>query len=861
MTAEPHESLPLGRVMNVLEVSDELQKIVFYADQLILNQIVLGTKKLLDAESCGIFLRTGPEELTLKADHSEKFGFREKTVQVRIHNEPGGGLTGYLAFRGEVANLYGAELENHPYRRKESPPPEHLVSGRCKSMLVIPLKDRKGRLLALLNAHNKRGLDGSAPFTRSDSVMGQFLASKIVLVLETHRLVAAFREIMRQVSSAKTSIEDVREAIRKHAGELLMADCEIELDAETSASSAAKSASSQSPERSNYLLAPLEIRGRHFGALIASAQDATGFDQQDGEILRLIAEQASAALDAVQREQHLRMTVWEASRVAAVSNEDLDRILDGARSFGFDAGLMYIADYRFRRLKVRRSFGCEGRAVMLGEFEHRFDSISFAAKVFRAGESQFSHEPWKDPDVDQAGLKAFDIGSPMVGVPMLYQGEPVGVLVCWTKRPGHEKDESDRHVLAPYAGVAGQILGKKQLERLDDLTRPLSQDLEEIIRMLASMHGAPSVTEHIPRILESLKKNHFDRVRYYQWNELTQEFVGVYSVGMEDVPFEGHCIAIADDPIARAIYEKALRSSVAELDYSLDLQAAFMRRNPKLPIAVLPLVVNRRIYGSIVADNSESSRAIDPQALAFMTQMGAIASQLIANASSREKFLVDTFHMFKSPAQSIVGFVGLAVTRREAPDREEWLRDAWEEAKRLRLLALKVPQFARSTLSRTEVCLGELIREGIHRFRPEAENNRIRLEAGVENGRSYPVVVDREAIQVVLNTLLDNALLFSSTNETIRVMIMDADRQYSVCISDQGPGVPAKRREKIFNISQSLPPPGKPPGAGVGLAIARRLIEAHGGKLVCVDPQEERGARFCFTLNKSTRPVDQEREA
>src|SRR5580700_7149082 len=151
--AAAHESVPLDKALKLLQLSDELQKIVFYPDQEILNRIVFGASELLESESCGIFLKTGPETYTLEADYSEKYKYRTtKSLSVRLHKELGGGLTGYIAAMGEIVNLHGKELREHPYRLRNSPPPEHLVSG-CESLLSIPLKDRKGRLLGLLNAH------------------------------------------------------------------------------------------------------------------------------------------------------------------------------------------------------------------------------------------------------------------------------------------------------------------------------------------------------------------------------------------------------------------------------------------------------------------------------------------------------------------------------------------------------------------------------------------------------------------------------------------------------------------------------------------------------------------------------------
>jgi two-component system sensor kinase FixL len=64
-----------------------------------------------------------------------------------------------------------------------------------------------------------------------------------------------------------------------------------------------------------------------------------------------------------------------------------------------------------------------------------------------------------------------------------------------------------------------------------------------------------------------------------------------------------------------------------------------------------------------------------------------------------------------------------------------------------------------------------------------------------------------------------------------------------ICVSDSGPGIAPEMRERVFQPFAT----GKPEGMGLGLAISRSLVEAHGGKL-WVEPTPEKGARFCFTI-------------
>ena len=851
-------SLPLDKISRVLELSDELQKLIFHPDQAILNRIVSGVADLVNSESCGIFLAAESSNLHLRADFSQKCGYDFEPVSVRIEAVPGGGLTGYFAFKGEIVSLYGPELLNHPYRKKDGGPARHLVSGVCESLLVIPLIDRKGRLLGMLNAHNKKDRllgqeSGGAPFTAIDLAIARLLAGSIVPVLQTHRLIAAFRGISNRVYSAQ-GLMDVVDEVCKNAKELLAADaCEIVM-AEGSYQHFLGAHNDFLSEISDRL-GPQE---RTFGTLIARARRGQAFDEQDKAILQLLAEQASTAIETVQKETHFRATVKEASLSGAVPDEILERILQGARRFGFDAGLVYVADHRGQRLRLLRTFGCDVSAETLSGFYHAFDSHSFAAKVFRSKDSQYSHEPWSDPDVDSRGLKTFHIKSPLVGTPMLYQGEPAGVLVCWTNEHPPIQEENKR-ILDDYASIAGPLLGLAQLreQRL--------KELEEIGKILESMHESPSIALHIPLILDCLRRRHFDRVRYYTWSEETSEFSGVTSVGMEPVPFSGHRIAVAESKHAQDIYAWALTSTAAK-EYQpgtpeIDTQAGPLGKNPELPFVIVPLVVDSKIFGTIVADNTPTGRKIVPEALMFMSHMGAIASQLIAYASNHENFLVETFHMVRSPAHSVSILLDEILENPSAVGENErtLLRDAYGAALGLARLALVVDKVVGSRTARTVEDLGELIETIVQRFTPIAKKSGVTLVTDLE-ARSYPVTVDREGILVAMNSLLENAIAFSDPGHVITLRLRAEAGKCHVCVIDQGPGVPQERRKGIFEARVSRPPKGKPPGNGIGLWIAWRLVEAHVGTLAYSVPASGKGASFCITLNETTKMVDTSRE-
>ena len=111
------------------------------------------------------------------------------------------------------------------------------------------------------------------------------------------------------------------------------------------------------------------------------------------------------------------------------------------------------------------------------------------------------------------------------------------------------------------------------------------------------------------------------------------------------------------------------------------------------------------------------------------------------------------------------------------------------------------------------------------------------------------VMADRQRVVQVLSNLLANAIKFSPAGGHIGVDLEQDERDCRIAISDQGPGVPEADRQHIFDKYWRTQ--GERGGEGLGLAIAKSLIEAHGGR-IGVDSQPGGGSRFWFTLPLAT---------
>jgi two-component system sensor histidine kinase KdpD len=200
----------------------------------------------------------------------------------------------------------------------------------------------------------------------------------------------------------------------------------------------------------------------------------------------------------------------------------------------------------------------------------------------------------------------------------------------------------------------------------------------------------------------------------------------------------------------------------------------------------------------------------------------------------------------------------------KAEARAELLETIEEEAERLN-------RFVQNLLDMTRLGHGklELKRDwcGLTDLLEQARADLVRELAGfevvVDGDRDTDFVhVDPTLIEQVFVNVLDNAAKYSPRGGTIFVTVRQDDEQVVIDVEDQGPGIPAADRERIFDVFYRVQ--GRDhvkPGTGLGLSICRGLLQAHGGSIQALSGARGSGARIRITLPRSRQAMPRRQRA
>jgi PAS domain S-box-containing protein len=262
----------------------------------------------------------------------------------------------------------------------------------------------------------------------------------------------------------------------------------------------------------------------------------------------------------------------------------------------------------------------------------------------------------------------------------------------------------------------------------------------------------------------------------------------------------------------------------------------------EIGLSVVSGTEENRVLASIV-DLTDRKRTL--------RQKEDLVAELENKNAEMERFVYTVSHDLKSPLITIKSFVGLAIQDEEAGQKEQMLSDlgrvtrAADRMYQLLEELLKISRVGRSTNATEIISMSRIA----HEARELAAGQIMNRGAIVDIAANLPAaMVDRMRMVEVFQNLIDNAVKFSNGAPEPRISIgcqcVDGEKRFFV--KDNGIGIDSRYRHKIFGLFEKLDT--QSPGAGVGLALVRRIIELHGGRIWVESPGIGSGTTFWFTL-------------
>src|SRR5437773_7085389 len=312
------------------------------------------------------------------------------------------------------------------------------------------------------------------------------------------------------------------------------------------------------------------------------------------------------------------------------------------------------------------------------------------------------------------------------------------------------------------------------------------------------------------------------------------------------------------EPVLEADVTPAfIRASFAEAGQRRIVEAL----EPRSLICV-PLVTSGKPIGALTLVTSGSGRRYEPADLSLAADLARRAAVVVEHARlfheaqqatrARDDVLAVVAHDLRNPLNTVSMAVSLMLEstppeRVQERRQVEIVRRATDRMNRMiqDLLDVKRMESGRLTIDARPEPPSALINDTIDMLRPLATGSTIRLETSIDE-RLPPVLADAARVQQVLSNLVGNAVKFTPRNGRITVCAERIDGEVRFGVIDTGPGIPPEQVPHIFGRFWQAKTSDRR-GIGLGLAIAKGIVEAHNGR-IWVESHVGLGSTFYFTL-------------
>jgi signal transduction histidine kinase/integral membrane sensor domain MASE1 len=283
---------------------------------------------------------------------------------------------------------------------------------------------------------------------------------------------------------------------------------------------------------------------------------------------------------------------------------------------------------------------------------------------------------------------------------------------------------------------------------------------------------------------------------------------------------------------------------------------------------IVPMRARGQILGALSLSSTHEGFRYSERDLAFAEELAARAGMAVDSArlyhqaqaavAEREEVMAAVSHDLKNPISAILSRAKLLQRVVPAEQQREWVGEHAEGIRRsgtrMSQLIDEILEAERAAAGHVELKLHSwaivpLLQDAVDAFHSTSEAQGLRFEINVP-GETLYAHCDAGRVQRILSNLIGNAIKFTPKGGTISLSAAAAGKRVKLCVSDTGPGVPLEDQPHLFERYWR----GRSGGTGLGLYIAKSLVDAHGGE-IWVESNAGLGSSFCFTLPAPTFPA------
>ena len=626
------------------------------------------------------------------------------------------------------------------------------------------------------------------------------------------------------------------------------------------------------------------------GSIGVTRREPGGFTDDEIALLKTFTDQAVIAVENVrlfkelEGRNHDLTATSEILRVISSSPTNVEPVFD-----------------TIIRSAVRLCDGLYGSAVRFdGEMMHLAAGYNYTSEVRQALEEAFPMRPdrrmmagrailsrtviqvedaLEDPEYAQDVARAGGFRS-MLAVPMMREGNPIGAIVVNRGQPG-SFSVSQIDLLKTFADQAVIAVENVRLfKELEARTGELTQSVEKLTA-LGEVSRAVTSTLDVETVLDTIVSRASqlagaDGCSIFEYDAAAQQFE-LRATHNDDTEFVAALRAVplrkGEGLMGRAAemrepiqipditqpgaYESSVRDTLIRFGYRALLSVPLLREDQ----IIGSLSFNRKEAGEFppevidVLKTFATQSALAIQNARLFREIAEKSRQLEVASQHKSEFLANMSHELRTPLNAIIGFSEVLTERMfgELNDKQdEYLKDIHASGQHLLslindILDLSKIEAGRMELERSDFDLPNAIENALILVRERASRRGIKLGSTIDERLGVISGDERKVKQVLLN-LLSNALKFTPEGGRIEAGARLYDGVAEVSVADTGIGIAPADQEAVFEeFRQVGTADKKAEGTGLGLALSRKFIELHGGR-IWVTSEVGKGSIFRFTL-------------